>query len=83
MAIIALVAWFVMRRRRQTKAEYLHPAGQEIEEHGNQEVYTAHQLEDTQRINEAGPGKVTYSHVRELPAQSAPVELSAEHPRST
>jgi hypothetical protein len=69
-----------MRRRRQNNtvtnpysAAY---GGEDMDAQGMPMV---HQLGDTQVMSEAGAGKTTYAHLRELPAQTAPVELPAEH----
>jgi hypothetical protein len=75
-----LIAWLLVRRRRQNNtASNPYSAVYRGEELGGREVPMAHQLDDTQRAYEVGAGKTTYAHVKELPANSAPVELPAEH----
>lgn len=68
-----------MRRRRQNKPENPYSAVHRSDEHGSQEMPMVHQLDETQRVYEAGAGKATYAYAKEMPAQSAPVELSAEN----
>lgn len=72
-----------MRRRRQNNAAANpYSAVHRGEELGGREMPMVHQLDDTQRAYEAGAGKTTYAYVKELPGQSAPVELPAEHQAS-
>jgi hypothetical protein len=79
LAILALVAWLLVRRRHNNTNANPYSAVHRGEELGGREMPMVHQLDDTQRAYEAGAGKTTYAHVKELPAHSAPVELPAEH----
>lgn len=76
LAILALVAWLIMRRKRQSKTENLYSTVHKADKHSNQDTTELHQLDDTQRIHEAGAGKVTY-----VQAHTEPVELPAEQQR--
>lgn len=78
LAIIALLAWLLMRRRRKNKVQNPYSTVPKAEVDGSDAIMAVHQLEDTQRSPELDAGKVAYAHRMELPAQSAPVELPAE-----
>ncbi|KAJ8117691.1 hypothetical protein OPT61_g1159 [Boeremia exigua] len=79
LAIIALIAWLLMRRKRRENTQNPYSTVPKAEVSGDDSFQVPHQLEDTQRAHEAGAGKVAYAHRMELPAQSAPVELPADN----
>lgn len=82
LAVLALVAWLLMRRKRQnSNTANPYSAVHRAEELGGQNVPMVHQLDDTQRVHEAEAGKTTYAYHKELSADSVPVELPAEHQR--
>ena len=75
LAVITLIAWLLMRRKRKSDAHnpYL-PAGKsEID--GSHGAMTSHQLDDTQITHEVEAGKVSYAHMSEMSAQTTPAEL--------
>ena len=83
LALLALIAWLLMRRRHRQNDTTANPysAVYRGEELSGQNMAVVHQLEDSQMVYEAGAGKTSYAHHQELPVDPMPVELPAEQRR--